>query len=64
MKGQEIKFLMSKEKYDEIRDYIEEKEYDSVSSFIRKSINGEMRRNPVGKNTGAKKNKNVKLKDF
>ena len=64
MKGREIKFLMSEEKFDEIKEYIEEKEYDSVSSFIRKSINQEMRRNPVGKKTGAKKNKNVKLKDF
>ena len=42
-----IKALVSDEKYREIVEYVRAKEYDTVSSFVRKCINSEMRRNPA-----------------
>ena len=60
MKTHVLKFLVSEEKYQEIIEYIKNKEYDSLSSFMRYCTTYEMKRNPMGPGK-PKKNKNVKI---
>ena len=62
MKNHEVKFLISEEKYEVMKEYIKAKEYDSIASMMRYLIRSEMKRNPAGVGK-PKKNKNVKLRE-
>lgn len=60
MKNHEVKFLMTEEKYGELKEYIKAKEYDSIASMMRYLVRSEMKRNPAGGGK-PKKDKNVRL---